>query len=154
MNEKAEIPTFQIGDKVLLHNPVTRKGDSAKLTIQYTGPYLITDGDARYNLRLQSLATGKSLKRPVHCSRLKQVNELDNEYRVEHATADRPLYEGVTPSSGITLHVTVGDPLALVVYVDGQLQPVSEDGARMITAAGARVTEERLNHARSQRQDR
>jgi len=94
----------------------------------------------------------------VHCSRLKAVNELDNDYRVERATADRPLYEGITPSGGTTIHVRVGDPLpsqanALVVYVDGQLQPVSEDGARIIAAAGARVTEERLNHVRLQRQD-
>jgi len=40
VNENAKIPTFQIGDKVLLHSPVTRKGDSAKLIIRYTGPYL------------------------------------------------------------------------------------------------------------------
>jgi len=157
VNENAKIPTFQIGDKVLLHNPVTRKGDSAKLTIRYTGPYLITDSDAQYNYRLQSLATGMSLKRPVHCGRLKAINELDNDYRVERATANRPLYDGIAPSSGITIHVRVGDPLAsqasaLVVYVDGQLQPISEDGARIIMTAGARVVE-RLDYARSQRQD-
>lgn len=36
-------PTFEIGDKVLLHNPVVKTGRSRKLTSPWTGPFLVID---------------------------------------------------------------------------------------------------------------
>ena len=85
INENASLPRFKIGDKVLLHNPVTKKGMSEKLTVRYEGPYLITTTDDRLNYHLQHLTTGKTLKRPIHCSRLRPLNEMDNDYRVKIA---------------------------------------------------------------------
>ena len=108
VNEGAKQPTFQVGDKVLLYNPVTKKHDSAKLTIRYTGPYLVTSADEHYNYRLQDLTTGKSLKRPVHCSRLRPLNELDNDYRLKQPDTQSALYECQTHNRPLTLSTVVG----------------------------------------------
>jgi hypothetical protein len=41
INKNARIPDLKIGQKVLLYNPNTKVGETAKLKVRYTGPFLI-----------------------------------------------------------------------------------------------------------------
>ena len=52
-NQSAKLPTFRVGDKVLLYDSTTETGENAKLKVRYKGPYLITDVCSGYNYRLQ-----------------------------------------------------------------------------------------------------
>ena len=52
-------PTFKNGSKVLLFDPVTRKGQGAKLTVKWKDPYLVVDCKSGYNYKLKELKTGK-----------------------------------------------------------------------------------------------
>ena len=57
-----------------------KPGQAAKLKLTYLGPYVITEILDRFNYRLQRLATGKDLQRPVHGScfpiaKIKTVSE-------------------------------------------------------------------------------
>ena len=151
VNENATLPRFQVGDKVLLHNPVTKKGMSEKLTVRYEGPYLLQATDDRFNYHLQHLHTGKTLKRPVHCSRLKPLNELENDYRIKPLAIEPSLFTGVTSDSQLNVRVLVGDPLidvsgAIVVYTDGQLAALAGVSQTVHEAGGVGLREECLSH--------
>ena len=63
-------PSFDVGSKVLLFDPTTKKGKSAKLTVKWRGPYLIVVTKAGYNYKLKELKSGKEMKRFVHTNRL------------------------------------------------------------------------------------
>ena len=58
-------PPDQIGDKVLLADFTTRRGESSKLKYKYTGPFIVIEALSGYNYRLQHLLSGKDLKRPA-----------------------------------------------------------------------------------------
>lgn len=153
-NTEATLPTYKVGDKVLLHNPVTKKGDSAKLTVRYS-PFLITDSDARFNYFLQDLTTGKALKRPVHCSRLRPLKELDNDYRISAPDQQSSLYSGVTSVRQLNMQVVVGDPLthatgAVITYTDDQLTALDGVSRTVHEAGGVSLREECLDHIKQQ----
>jgi len=73
VNEKAVEPTFKTGDKVLLHNPVVKKGECSKLKRKYLGPFLIIECRPKHNYMLKELSSGKELRRAVHANRLRSL---------------------------------------------------------------------------------
>ena len=153
-NADAQLPKYQVGDKVLLFDPTTRKHQSAKLTIRYKGPYLITDIDQRHNYRLQHANTAKSVRRAVHASRLRPLIELPNDYRVSREQADRPLWQGVTQTRKLTVSVRVGDPLngdydGIATFVDGSFKPLDEVSEAVYDAAGLSIREESAGQYRA-----
>src|SRR5664279_2491865 len=109
VNETAVPPSFKCGDKVLLFNPVVKKGECVKLKRRYVGPYFIIDCRPGYNYMLKELSTGKELKRPVHANRFRSLRELDNDYRLQEANAEVRLLERVTPIRQIRVSVRVGN---------------------------------------------
>jgi hypothetical protein len=76
------MPNYAAGDKVLLRDLTTKKGESAKLKRRYTGPFIIIECKNGFNYRLQHLDTGRTLRRLVHADRLRPYCELDNDYRL------------------------------------------------------------------------
>jgi transposase InsO family protein len=143
-NERATEPTFKVGDQVLVYNPVTRKNDSAKLTVRYVGPYVATDVDDRRNYRLQLLSTGKPLKRAVHASRLRPLIQLDNDYRIQQRKQETTVYEARTNIRRMQITVRIGDPLeqtadALVVSINEQVQPIGEASRLICEKAGCTI---------------
>ena len=154
-NKNASEPAYEIGDKVLLYSPVTRKNDSAKLTVRYTGPFLITDVDERRNYSLQLLSTGKDLRRPVHVSRLRLLLQLDNDYRVQQCRQQTAVYEVRTDVRGLRIRVQTNDPLeqevdAIAVSVDEQLRPTGEADQLVCDRAGPEVQQECSDKASAQ----
>ena len=154
-NKNASEPAYEIGDKVLLYNPVTRKNESAKLTVRYTGPFLITDVDERRNYSLQLLSTGKDLRRPVHVSRLRLLLQLDNDYRVQQCRQQTAVYEVRTDVRGLRIRVQTNDPLeqavdAIAVSVDEQLRPTGEADQLVCDRAGPEVQQECSDKASAQ----
>jgi len=109
VNDKAVEPIFKAGDKVLLHNPVVKKGECTKLKRKYLGPFLIIECRPKHNYMLKELATGKEMKRPVHANRLRSLKELPNDYRLRVTDADVRLYESVTPVRNIAVTIRIGD---------------------------------------------
>lgn len=108
-HQKSVTPTYKLGDKVLLHDPVTRRGDSSKLRPLYKGPYYVIDTQPGFNYRLKEIATGKEMKRMVHASRLRPLREHPNDYRDSNKNTDISLFQGVSKNREIVIHVTVGD---------------------------------------------
>jgi len=112
------------------------------------------DNDDRYNYRLQDLASGKVLKRMIHCNRLRALNEMDNDYRLVKSTRTEPVYTGLSPCKRLIVNVVIGQALnqqadAIVVYTDDQLKAITDESADIITAAGTSVIEEQLKRRRS-----
>jgi hypothetical protein len=69
-DRNAVIPDYAVGDKVMLRDPTTKKGESPKLKRRYTGPFLVVECKSGFNCRLQHFDTGRTLKRLVHANRL------------------------------------------------------------------------------------
>jgi hypothetical protein len=145
-NESAKQPVFQVGDQVLLHNPITKKGECAKLKIRYIGPYVITDVEPGYNYRLHDLTTGKAMKRAVHADRIRLIQQLDNDYRFSPRMLSHPaFYKGLTPHRGINLEVSVDDIMnstadVLVHFIDNHLQPVGAMSESISKSFGSILT--------------
>lgn len=68
-NKKTKPVTFKVGDQVLLHNPVFKKGLTPKLGYPWKGPYQIVDQTSPVNFKLQKPGTDKFSI--VHANRLK-----------------------------------------------------------------------------------
>ena len=68
-NQKVHGPTYENGQKVLLHNPAVSVGQTPKLSSPWRGPYIILDclNDVTYKIR--EIATNK--ESVVHYDRLK-----------------------------------------------------------------------------------
>ena len=83
----ATIPTYQVGDKVLLLDTTVKKGETIKLKQKYTGPFIITHCQPGFNYKLQHAETGKDLRRAVHADRLRPLRQLSNDYRFQQAAS-------------------------------------------------------------------
>jgi hypothetical protein len=76
-----KVMTFEVGDKVLLHNPVVKRGRTRKLTAPWVGPFQVID---RYNnlvnykihpLDKFNRLINRARSRLVHVSRLKPYED-------------------------------------------------------------------------------
>ena len=72
-NRKVHGPTYQVDQKVLLHNPVVPVGKSPKFFSPWKGPYVILQCLNDVTYRIQEIATQKELV--VHYDRLKLFHE-------------------------------------------------------------------------------
>jgi hypothetical protein len=151
VNKNATIPTYKIGDKVLLSNPAVRAGDSAKLTAPFRGPFSIKEIKPGYNYVLTDLTTGKILPRCVHAERLRVFRERDNEARKDETEVC--LFEGKTKHRLITVKILAADITSctadvLVNSTDSQLTPCNDIAKAIDRLAGVEYTQqcvERLN---------
>jgi hypothetical protein len=73
MNKKAELPSYKIGDKVLLFDKTTKKGQCQALTIKFKGPYEIIQICPGYAYKLQHYETRAEIKRPIHVNRIRPL---------------------------------------------------------------------------------
>jgi hypothetical protein len=110
-NEAAEPPKYAAGDKVLLHDPRVKKGESHKLKRPYTGPFIITECRPGFNYRLQDANTGRDLKRAVHADRLRPLKEMANDYRLPKLGDPVTVAEGTLGTPTLRWKVTVGNPM-------------------------------------------
>lgn len=75
-DRKTEVPLFEIGSKVWLHDPTTKKGECPKLKKRFQGPYLIVGrSDDKLSYKLRNCETGKEQRSMIHSNRLKACNE-------------------------------------------------------------------------------
>ena len=72
-NRKLHGPTYQVNQKVLLHNPVVPVGKSPKFFSPWRGPYVISQCLNDVTYRIQEIATQKELV--VHYDQLKLFHE-------------------------------------------------------------------------------
>ena len=131
VNQDANQPKYELGDKVLLSNPVVKKGESKKLKMHFSGPYIIVSVESGYNYRLQDLTSGKPVRRPVHAERLRPLWEMDNDYRKSTMPNLTSLFTGHTIRRKIQVTVEVCDLLqssadVIVQLTDTHLQPIGE----------------------------
>jgi hypothetical protein len=110
-NEAAEPPKYAAGDKVLLHDPRVKKGESHKLKRPYIGPFIITECRPGFNYRLQDANTGRDLKRAVHAYRLRPLKEMANDYRLPKLGDPVTVAEGTLGTPTLRWKVTVGNPM-------------------------------------------
>jgi hypothetical protein len=71
-DKKAAPHKFQVGQRVLLHDPTKKKGLSKKLSNHYTGPYTIAKCVNEVNVELEGMGSKSTL---VHVNRLKLYPE-------------------------------------------------------------------------------
>lgn len=78
-DEKAEVPSFYVGQAVLVYTPKTKKGLSKNFlhSFHWHGPYYIKKKlfEVHYSL---TDGSGKSLKSPVHANRMKPYTDPNN----------------------------------------------------------------------------
>ena len=72
-NEKIHGPTYEQGQKVLLHTPVVPVGQTTKFHNPWRGPYVILDCFNEVTYKIRELSTSKELI--VHYDRLKPFGE-------------------------------------------------------------------------------
>jgi len=109
----------------------------------------VTDQDTRLNYRLQDLASGKPVRRTVHCSRLRAINELPNDYRLDGMVPVLATDNINTPLRQLGMRIAKGDPLTeqadgIVVFTNDQLQALPGVSTTVLDAAGAQALQERL----------
>ena len=132
--------------KVLLHDPVVKKGESSKLKIRYTGPFIITDCRPGFNYRLQHLDTGRDLRRPVHADRLRPLRELPNDYRLAEDQQLTVVAEGVF-GPDFPYRILAGDPLEvqadeMVHLVDPNCQFLLSSRSRVGQIGGTKLRDQ------------
>ena len=77
-NRDTTYPSYVVGQKVLLCDPVTGKGVSKKLKRRWVGPFLVTDVGDGYTYKLCRCDTGQVVKAYVHSNRLRPFHESCN----------------------------------------------------------------------------
>lgn len=70
-DKKAEIPDFKIGQKVMLENFKTPRGQSRKLSNKFIGPFTIHEYGPNFTYKLRQLSDNKILADLIHSNRLK-----------------------------------------------------------------------------------
>ena len=77
---------FEVGTKVLLHDPTNKKGDCKKLKRRWAGPFLVVDKSEDGLLyKLRHCNTGKEQRSLIHINRLKQFNEERDRFFMRNA---------------------------------------------------------------------
>ena len=104
-------PPFTVGSKVLLYNPVTKRGQCAKLVLRWVGPMMIIAQKSQYSFKLKNLVTGQEMKRFVHANRLRPLHQLDNDYRLRAKPTDVVLLETNLVNTNCKVRISVGDIL-------------------------------------------
>jgi O-acetyl-ADP-ribose deacetylase (regulator of RNase III) len=143
-NANTVTPNFKAGDKVLLQNESKRPHESAKLRNRWAGPMIITKCETGFRYRLQHLVTGKTLKNPVHASRLKLLREMDNTQISSHMRIRPCMFSAHTPHRNLEVKVMIADIVSIDADVivnptDGQLKHETGVSHAIITAAGDRT---------------
>jgi len=84
-DKKSEEPAFELGSKVLLHDPTTKKNECPKLKKRWKGPYMITDkSDNGLLYKLRDCSSGKEVRSYIHSNRLKTFNENRDTFFTRH----------------------------------------------------------------------
>jgi len=150
-NKNAKLPELKPGDKVLLYDPTTKKGQCAKLKVRYQGPYLIVKSHAGHTFMLQDLKTGKTLKRAVHARRLRPLREREH-YLHDEGARSKTVYETMIDTVTIKIvleDITTVDVGVVVCFVDKQLNPVGETSERLFKEGGSDIIESLLSAKRN-----
>ena len=112
-NQKTTLPTFTVGQKVLIKDERSLPGVYHKFRDRYRGFYTIEQVRPKFTYLLREGDSGKILKAPVHASKLRLYNTDRSEFYErcglnEQTAAERSLYvqnddvtngDTVTPSS-------------------------------------------------------
>ncbi|CAC5398185.1 unnamed protein product [Mytilus coruscus] len=77
-DKKTALPTFQIGDKVLLHSPKVPIGHSSKLHRKWTGPFYITAKGLNHTYKLRRSNNHIIMQSMINANRLKPYNDPRN----------------------------------------------------------------------------
>ena len=75
-DKKSSVRSFNVGDKVLVYTPKTKKGLSKKLLHFWHGPYVITEQLSPVNYKIQAMHT-PSKSEVVHVNKLKPFYECE-----------------------------------------------------------------------------
>ena len=84
-------PTYNLGDRVMLHDPKVPKGESRKTHLFWTGPYYITAVLGHYNYRVRHSTTNKEMKSPVHANRLKPYHDPSDRILPTQQDVENPI---------------------------------------------------------------
>ena len=65
-DKNAKLPTYQVGDLILLHDPTAPVGKRKKLKIRWVGPYFVVERTSDCNDVLRHIDTNKKI--PILCT--------------------------------------------------------------------------------------
>jgi len=77
-NQDTAYPSYVVGQKVLLYDPVTRKGVTKKLKRRWIDLFLVTDVGDGYTYKLRWCDTSQVIKAYVHSDRLRPFHGSHN----------------------------------------------------------------------------
>ena len=151
VNKNAKLPSWNVGDKILLFNPVTKTGECKKFKVRYD-PFLITEILPGNKYRLQCVDTGVDLKRPVHANRLRTFHLRDNDEDEPRSKLNPTVVFDGTIANKLKVKVILGDIVsthadAIVCYENQDLLPIGECSDRIISHAGIDMVNDELNIA-------
>jgi hypothetical protein len=126
INKNAIPPSFKVGQKVLLYDPITKTHEFSKLKIRYRGPYEIVSEPAKYRYILRDLITQKESKRPVHADRLRPFHELADQQSIKGRITEVCLTSVTTRHRKLAVKITIADITmsqcdAIVCFLRNQL---------------------------------
>jgi len=75
-DRSSEEPEMQVGEKVMMHDPVTKIGECPKLKKRWKGPFMVVERSVDgLSYKLRHCETGKELRSHMHANRLKKFND-------------------------------------------------------------------------------
>ena len=89
-DRNAAYPTYTVGQRVLLYDPVTKKGICKKLRKRWTGPFFITATGDGYVYKLRRCDNGQELKSMVHSNRLRPFNDSRDMFYTRNPPSAEP----------------------------------------------------------------
>ena len=151
INKNAKLPSYKIGDKVLLYDNTLKKGQCQALKIKFKGPYEITQICPGYAYKLLHCETRAEVKRPVHANRLRplhvRVIKPQDVQRAERTVVFDELI-GVSRVQVIIDDVMERCDNGILCFVNEELKPIGEDSVRLHTLGGTHVRDLMTNATR------
>ena len=144
-NRDSAYPTYAVGQKVLMHDPVTKKGVSKKLKKRWIRPYLVTEVGDGHVYKLCHCESGQMLPAFVHSNRLRPFYEpretakmrsssrTTNNQRLDDNSQDRNATNATLPDgwfevTKINNHKTINGKIHFLVHwSDGSKSYEPED---------------------------
>lgn len=98
-NRQTAYPSYTVGQRVLLHDPVNKKGVCKKLKKRWIGPYVISKIGDNYTYKIKRCSDGHELRTYVHSNRLRPYHEPKSAETTQIQTTNQPTAVNTQPQS-------------------------------------------------------
>jgi hypothetical protein len=142
MNQYAQLPPYQIGDRVLLFDNTVKKGQCRSLSVKYKGPYEIIQILPGYAYKLRHCETNVVIQRPVHANRIKPLRQQVSESPCVIRNDSSTVFDESVGTGHVQIvidDITKRGEDGIMCFVNDKLQPLGEESKRLHALGGVEV---------------